>query len=466
MPEKISLKSAFNLPPEKAVEYFESKGYKITFDWRDMQREAHTKAFTVAGVTKADVLEDLRNALLESEKQGLSYGQFKSLIIPALQKKGWYGKREVSRPDGSVKEVDLSLPHRLRTIFNTNMRTSMMAGRYRQMKDTASRRPYWRYVAVMDGRTREAHRLLNGKIFRHDDPFWDSHFPPNGWGCRCRVVSISKEEFREKNYGLSNGEILKKAVPVAPEWGYNPGKRDWKPDIGRYSPEIRTKLKKELESLNSIAKSATRPEKPSVEHDWKREVRQLLRNEPKEISKEKLVSAGILKADTPKDAEIPKVYHLGKIPKPGSISNGLKALSEFDELIVKEPAENAIIISKEGRVYCATGNQDEVNINLLSKDFLKGCYINHNHPEKVTEFNLSYDDIRFLVKYDLKVVKGVDYKYEYWATKGRTVEDEKLLEQYLKASWRDMDEEKSNFLEMLRFCKTMSVSLIRRARDK
>lgn len=26
---------------------------------------------------------------------------------------------------------------------------------------------------------------------RHDHPFWDTHFPPNGWGCKCRVVAVA-----------------------------------------------------------------------------------------------------------------------------------------------------------------------------------------------------------------------------------------------------------------------------------
>ena len=392
MPEKISLKSAFSLPPEKAVEYFESKGYKITFDWRDMQREAHTKAFTVAGVTKADVLEDLRDALLESEKQGLSYGQFKSLIIPTLQKKGWYGKREVSRPDGSVKEVDLSLPHRLRTIFSTNMRTSMMAGRYRQMKDAASRRPYWRYVAVMDGRTREAHRLLNGKIFRHDDPFWDSHFPPNGWGCRCRVVSISKEEFREKNYRLSNGETLKKAVPVAPEWAYNPGKRDWKPGTGRYSHEIKMKLEKELESIGKNNRNDT-ASNPILE---KREAPDIARLS-EEFSRDEIYSAFQYKSSacyeinrrtrnglplTPEQKHIADTLEslLAKLPiYKGIVTRSLffysrKAQEDFIQGIYKDREHidfKQLLSSTCGKTYNTDGQVELIIISKTGSDFRK-----------------------------------------------------------------------------------------------
>lgn len=252
MSDEALLKAAFNLPPEKAVEYFESKGFRITFDWRDMVREAHTKAFTVAGVIKAEVLEDIKKALLEAEKEGLSYGQFKSLIIPTLQKRGWYGRKEVTRPDGSIKKVDLSMPWRLKTIFNTNMRTSMMAGRYKQMMDATRTRPYWKYLAVEDSRTRESHKVLSGKIFRYDDPIWNTHFPPNGWGCRCRVLSISKDEFEKKGYHLSDGKTARQLAPIPPEWAYNPGKRDWKPDLDKYEPKVAEKLEKEIKALENI----------------------------------------------------------------------------------------------------------------------------------------------------------------------------------------------------------------------
>ncbi|HNX76093.1 MAG TPA: phage minor head protein [Candidatus Rifleibacterium sp.] len=255
MPDDAAiLKAAFNLPPEDAIKYFEQKGYKVSFDWHEMKREAHTRAFTVAGVTGLDVLVDIRKTVEKAQQTGQSLESFKKELRPLLEKKGWWGKKIIDRPDGTQKEVDLSAPWRLRTIYQTNMQTAYMAGRYKGMKDSARLRPYWQYVAVMDGRTRDAHRLLNGKIFRHDDPFWDKYYPPNGWGCRCRVVSISKYEFEKKGFKTSDGEVEANAImPFVPDgWDYNPGKTLWQPDPQKYSVDLRPKVAQIIEKAASM----------------------------------------------------------------------------------------------------------------------------------------------------------------------------------------------------------------------
>lgn len=66
--------------------------------------------------------------------------------------------------------------------------TSTSIAQWQRIEADKEDAPYLEYVAVMDDRTRDAHRSLDGTIRKVDDPFWDKYYPPNGWRCRCDVI--------------------------------------------------------------------------------------------------------------------------------------------------------------------------------------------------------------------------------------------------------------------------------------
>lgn len=255
MPE-VNLAYACGLPPEKAIAYFEAKGYAFSWDWREVWQEAHAQAFTVAGVLKSDVLQDIRAGVQQALKEGKTLSQFERELEPLLKRRGWLGKGEVrNAATGEVEGRRLG-PHRLTTIYRTNMQSSYMAGRYKSFVENAAARPYWEYVAVMDARTRPEHAALNGLVFPAGDPFWNSYWPPNGYRCRCRVSALTAREAHAEGARLesSEGRITEKEVPVGrakpghpaprakvasfelrpglsispdPGFSYNPGKAAW-----------------------------------------------------------------------------------------------------------------------------------------------------------------------------------------------------------------------------------------------
>jgi hypothetical protein len=96
------------------------------------------------------------------------------------------------------------------------MQSAYMAGRYSQMMEQAEERPYWQYVAILDSRTRPAHRALNGKVFAYDDAAWGAFYPPNGFGCRCRVRNFTKSEIQRRGMvvGSSEGKLQQVQVPL------------------------------------------------------------------------------------------------------------------------------------------------------------------------------------------------------------------------------------------------------------
>lgn len=50
--------------------------------------------------------------------------------------------------------------------------------------------PFLQYQTVNDGRVRPEHAAWQGIIKPVDDEFWNTHMPPNDWGCRCRVIRL------------------------------------------------------------------------------------------------------------------------------------------------------------------------------------------------------------------------------------------------------------------------------------
>lgn len=93
---------------------------------------------------------------------------------------------------------------RSRTIFQTNLRTAYAAGRWEQIQRLKDARPYLRYEAVLDHRTRPQHRAWHGTVLPVDHEFWRTHYPPNGWGCRCTVRSLSERDLRRYGYTVTD----------------------------------------------------------------------------------------------------------------------------------------------------------------------------------------------------------------------------------------------------------------------
>jgi hypothetical protein len=81
-------------------------------------------------------------------------------------------------------------------IYYTNLRTAYQAGRYQQMTDpdVLAYRPYWRYRHCDSVHPRLVHLGWDGMVLNADDPWWSSHYPPNGWGCKCFIEPLSRRD--------------------------------------------------------------------------------------------------------------------------------------------------------------------------------------------------------------------------------------------------------------------------------
>lgn len=253
------MKFSFFEEPTAVYEYLKSKKPQAHFDYDEIVHDAHKKAFTIAKMTNLDLLKDMQSSLTKAFKEGIGFDEWKNSVKPMLAKKGWLGNIKVKDPKtGEEKEIYVG-NRRLRNIFNTNMRTAYAKARYESQMESLGE--YFRYTAVLDSRTREAHRKLHGKTLPKTDKFWDTNYPPNGWGCRCKVQVLTEAECVARGIvPLADGSFLPQAAEK--DFRYNPGKIDKTDEI------LKDKQNKTLGAITStLAKKNLKQTLENFEHE-------------------------------------------------------------------------------------------------------------------------------------------------------------------------------------------------------
>ena len=198
-------------PPKEVVDYFRKKTLQSAFDWRDIWREENIASFQVAKAMSADVLRGLYESIDRAISDGVPFQQFKKELIPRLQKLGWWGETEVIDPKTGEKRLVNITPHRLRRIYDTNISTAYAAGRWEKIQRTKAVFPYLLYQVGASREHRVDHLGWAGTVLPVDHEFWHQHYPPNGWGCKCRAKQVSRSEYKKiLEQGAPTGEFTQK----------------------------------------------------------------------------------------------------------------------------------------------------------------------------------------------------------------------------------------------------------------
>jgi SPP1 gp7 family putative phage head morphogenesis protein len=209
------------LPFDEAIDFFSGKVPMTMDEFLALEEEARIRGFSVSNMTGVDALSSVQNSITRALQEGMSFGDWKKIIGETLSQYG---------VEGFLME----------TIFRSNILTAYQAGHYQQMHDpdVLKERPYWRYVAVMDERTRPEHAEWHDTVLPAEDPWWDTHYPPNGFNCRCTVVSLSAREVEREGLEVTpspkietyewtdkrTGEVFNIPKGIDPGWDMNPGK--------------------------------------------------------------------------------------------------------------------------------------------------------------------------------------------------------------------------------------------------
>jgi len=208
---------AWDQPFQEAVEFFLSKGIMTRGEFDKLAAAEKVKAFTAAYVYEADELQRVFDGVQAALEKGTTLRDF-------------------------VKTTEdmLTRPWHRETVFRTNVLSSYGAGHWEQAQANRALRPYARYSAVMDGRTRPRHAALHGLIYSLDHEFWKMYWPPWDYNCRCAAFTLSQNEIDSQGLKVSQGEPPA-AGPrnnfVSPARGGT-----WAPDLGKYAPEIASQI--------------------------------------------------------------------------------------------------------------------------------------------------------------------------------------------------------------------------------
>ena len=222
--------SEFRQPFAEMLDALETRLENLipTERWTDLMRNAHDRGFTVAGATEADLLADLAEAVSEFITDGKGIESFREAFDEIVEQYGWdyVGERN----------------WRTRVIYQTNMATSYAAGRYAQLTDPdlLAVAPFRMYRHGGSSDPRPHHVAWDGLVLPADDPFWDTHMPPNGWGCSCYVIAVSAEQ-AERLGGRFETPPEDPPGAIDEGWDYTPGK-----DVGA---ELRELVDKKTDDL-------------------------------------------------------------------------------------------------------------------------------------------------------------------------------------------------------------------------
>lgn len=274
MPDPVDIRALIGLPPEETARAFEARDeLRPTVRWSEMFHDDHARAFTVAKVAKLDLLETIRVSLERVLKEGGTFEQWQAQIRPELERAGWWGRVQDKSLTGTSRPV-LVGPRRLRTIYSTNLRVSRAAGQWARIQELKDVAPYLRYSAVMDGRTRPLHRAWHGTILAVDHPWWETHFPPCGWNCRCTVIQLSDRDLRRNGWLVTKnpprsgpprsfwraGADRPEAVPagIDPGWAYHPGKASMRAIAAKAAATIEEIAKRDVDEALTILRGFAR----------------------------------------------------------------------------------------------------------------------------------------------------------------------------------------------------------------
>lgn len=205
------------VPFNEAMQFLKSKVPMSKAEWLELEPKLRFRAFTVAQLGSAEVVDKAKQILLKSfEKGGGTYSD----TWEELKKKV------------NVNALDIK-PGYWENVFRTNTQSAYIAGKLQQYEN--SNVAAYQLMVIEDGRTsRICRHLLTasgyGMIISVDHPFWKKYgFPPYHFQCRTSIRAIWPSQVGKLGNMVENPTMKSLSkFKVQEGFGGNPlVKNDW-----------------------------------------------------------------------------------------------------------------------------------------------------------------------------------------------------------------------------------------------
>jgi SPP1 gp7 family putative phage head morphogenesis protein len=228
-----------SVPPREAIAFWRERTAVTAGEYAKLSQTQRSRAFSVAQFTTLQAVQQIHGVHETALAEGWTLAEFDDAYRATLRSHGM-------EPDS---------PWHIENVFRTNILTAANVGRWNEQArpETRARRPYLRYDAVDDGRTRPTHAAMDDAVYPADHPIWQAWYPPNGYQCRCGVYSLTGEELL--SLGLRIQEELPTIVrtrpdgartkePNVPDEGFrsNPALEPHQLDFSAFPPQYRAAL--------------------------------------------------------------------------------------------------------------------------------------------------------------------------------------------------------------------------------
>lgn len=165
------------IPNDDAADLMRSTLPVLREQYDKILPQLRARVFVISGEEDMRVIARVRD-LIAMVPEGTDWKLIRDAVAQELE-------RDLGE-EGAMRRANILLRHHVNQIYQ--------AGRKKAMEAQAGIFTHWEYLSVGDHRVRETHAALDGIVLPADDPFWETHFPPWEWGCRCRVRGLMLEE--------------------------------------------------------------------------------------------------------------------------------------------------------------------------------------------------------------------------------------------------------------------------------